>query len=409
MKKLLKLFVFTTLLMSMLILSSCIKLSFKNVEYKYYVEVYDGNTVVGENAFYEFYVKTTIQNKKAQIFIKKTYILDKEGVSEEYYNEHKHEYPKTYEIRVSYNGKEFLKENLTENYCSKYKYLNYELTRSTHPGQSWNTAENYLLTDDANYYYTNYLNDSLSSILIPNRPKATSIYSKYHYKDIHFSNSKIHSIDYYNNTHVDLELRIYLQNKLLAYMDSLTFESAKDLDFDNGYHSKPDGLFKNNILSIFVTRTLKKNSDDNLIKFYNDLGEVGLNYRIDLQNGIVVLDYTAVSTNIHSLFAKIDISDKYFFDILNELNLTFDYSKKLKPGKYVSEENEYYYMIRSDGTFDYCYNDNQVIYKNHKYYIINNKIIFTNFSTSGIDQKFNLIYDINENSIFHGNQKYVCI
>lgn len=409
MKRVFKLFIFSTLLISMLLLSSCIKLSFKKVEYNYYVEEYDGNTVKGENAFYEFYVKTTIQNKKAQILIKKTYILDKEGVSEEYYNEHKHEYPKTYEIRVSYNGNEFLKENLTENYRSKYKYLNYELTRSTHPGQSWNTADNYLLTDDANYYYTNYLKDSLSAILIPNRSKATPIYSKYYYKNIHFSNSEIHSIDYYNNTHVDLELKIYLQNKLLAYMDSLTYESAKDLDFDNGYHSKPDGLFKNNILSIYTTRTLKKNSDDNLIKFYNDLGEVGLTYRIDLQNGIVILDYIAVSTNIHSLYSKINISDKYFFDILNELNLTFDYSIYLKPGKYVHNDSNTYYTIRSDGTFDYCYSDGQKIYENHKYYIINNKLILTNFNTSGINHQFNLIYDINEKSIYHGNVKYVCI
>jgi hypothetical protein len=61
MKRVFKLFIFSTLLISMLLLSSCIKLSFKKVEYNYYVEEYDGNTVKGENAFYEFYVKTTIQ------------------------------------------------------------------------------------------------------------------------------------------------------------------------------------------------------------------------------------------------------------------------------------------------------------------------------------------------------------
>ena len=386
------------LLFSLLTISSCTKIKVIMPEYKYYVEKYDGNILFGENAFNDFYL-ATIEGKKAQITTKTTYLLDKDGVSDEYYQEHKDEYPKIFEIIITYDGKKYIEENLTENDTRIYKYLTYEKIRSTSPNHNWNIQDAYLLTDKEDYLYSDFMNASLSSVLLPHHQvRSTIAFTKYYYKDIYFSDNSIQSIKYYNNIHQDLNLSIYQKNRLLAYMDYLTWQ--RTIDVEEIIFSKEKEYFRNNILRFNTSRVLKKNSDDNLI--LGAIGkEVGLTYRIDLINGLVIMDYIAVSTNIWSLVAKIDINDKYFFDLLNELNLSFNYSNYIESGIYKDDNSQNMFIIREDGTYDYGYNDSQLIYCNNKYYIMNDKIIFTNFNTSGINHSFNLIYDFTNKSIYN--------
>ena len=112
MKKIISVILIITSIMA---LSSCLK----NSDYDYYVEVYDAKTIVGEDDFYKFYLDT--QNKKeTSIKIVKTFLLNKETCSNEFYEQNKDEYPKTFEIIVSYDGEKYIKQSITEKYTKTY-------------------------------------------------------------------------------------------------------------------------------------------------------------------------------------------------------------------------------------------------------------------------------------------------
>lgn len=372
--------------------------------YTFYVEVYDNQIITGENDFHNFYLKTIVERKKASITIKQTYVFHKENVSEEYYHAHADEYPATYETKVTYNGLYFKEENITEQYTRLYKYLTYEYTRSDRPEHSWFAVEGYVLTNKANYTYSDYLFDSYSSFSHkPYFDISNAIFVKYLKKEIHFSKNGEVKLQYNDHHHLfhTLEYPTQLQDKLLSFIDSLSWKKVKEeQDFIN-----QEEYFTKNVLYINVTRALK---DDNPLMISKAKEDVELVYRIDLIHGMVTMDEVFPSTNIHQLMARIDINDLFFFQVLNEMNLNVDYSEYIQPGIYKNEDG-WEIRIRSDGTFDYGASEllgNQMWLENQQYYIMNDKLILTGFCTSGTDIEFHQIYCMGNNYIYNDYQRW---
>lgn len=297
------------IIISIMALSSCLK----NSDYDYYVEVYDAKTIVGEDDFYKFYLDT--QNKKeTSIKIVKTFLLNKETCSNEFYEQNKDEYPKTFEIIVSYDGKKYIKQNITEKYTKTYKYLKYEKIESTNTDNDV-TKETYLLTDDPNMTYEKYIDQMLSSVITDDQEETTNIYTKYYLKTITFSETRDLTIEYCSDkTTITCEnISDQIKNEIFEYIDLLPFEKAIDCD------DLPKNAFENNYLRIIVNRTVKDDPND-LIIFE---GEVFLMYRIDLDNGLIIMDYVILSTDIHQLAARINLDDPKFKKILEKLKVAF--------------------------------------------------------------------------------------
>lgn len=373
----------------LLVFSSCTK-----VEYTFYIEEYDGIIVTErDDAFYDFYIKTT-EGKKASIKIKTTYVLHEESVSKEYYEENKDKYPKTFEEKITYDGKKFIYRNITEKETKIYKYLTYEYIKEEIPIRKYFATEGYLLTNNPNYTYSFYMHASLSSAAIHEILFTSQIaYSKTYYKQIWFSeNNNFHATFFDSNYKAhELKYENKTQNKILAYLDSLTWYIA--IENEDKFFDPNKKYFRDNVLHISSFRTLKED-ENNLMLIAEEGKKIPLTYRIDLINGIVIMDYNVVSTNIYQLVAKIDENDKYFFDLLTELNLELDYLSYIKPGKYVCEDDKI--IIYDNGTFS-----STSIYDStrNKYYIMNNKIILTGYHTSGFNNTFNIIGELGNDYI----------
>ena len=92
--KTIKLFLILGVIIFSTILVSC-NSSTPNGSYNdFFVEIYDGKIIVGDGNIERFFQLTNEDKQQAKIEIKETILLNEEKCDEEYYLEHKDEYPK---------------------------------------------------------------------------------------------------------------------------------------------------------------------------------------------------------------------------------------------------------------------------------------------------------------------------
>ena len=125
-----------------------------------YIEEYDNEIIVGEGNYEEFY-KRTSNKEKLILKVKKTYILDPDYYSKEYYEQIKDDYPMIVEYVVTFDG-EVYKVKSSSEIEKIYKYLKYSVAPLNHR-DDLRVAMTYLFTNDEYMTYELYERYSLSS------------------------------------------------------------------------------------------------------------------------------------------------------------------------------------------------------------------------------------------------------
>ena len=300
--KTIKLFLILGVIIFSTILVSC-NSSTPNGSYNdFFVEIYDGKIIVGDGNIERFFQLTNEDKQQAKIEIKETILLNEEKCDEEYYLEHKDEYPKISTRLICFNDNEY-----TYSYNGQeertYKYLKCEKIFYTSESDEKSFHKEYYLVNDYNITFSSFISSSFSSSLgAINFYDLAHVMSLYEYKDFVFSNSSILSFTIKNKL---LDIITVKENekyqffnspyKLLSFFDSLKWKTYKDT-FDPFY---------DNFIIVETNRNLIK--DDKRVFTKNEIDNAHYLYEIDLENNIVFLENYKGKKILYAEFDKEDL------------------------------------------------------------------------------------------------------
>ncbi len=271
-----------------------------NIELK--VEMQNGKLESGDSDMYDFYLRTKEGESLTILIIKKydkeylnsirakddpveitedridTYYLSFDGETYSYYK---------------YNGGPAMEK------ISSGKYLNYSNTK-------YNTYYEigYVISDDSNMTYAMWIAASYSSILEVAQQsfKAFPIISFSYYNDLAFNNDKVSGFSYRKADGSEFEdyyVDSYSRNIAINVLNSLDFKkSSSELGIDKANLNQ-----KSEVINVFTTRHLVYDKNELMISNMLDK-DVLLYYRFYLEEGVVEMGYSALSSTINNLYAK---------------------------------------------------------------------------------------------------------
>lgn len=300
--KTIKLFIILGVILFSTILVSCNSSTSNDFYNDFFVEIYDGKIIVGNGEIERFFQLTNKDKQKAKIEIKKTILLNKEKCDEEYYEEHKDEYPKISTRLICFNGNEYT-YSYNEQEERTYKYLKCEKIFYTSESDEKSFHKEYYLVNDDNITYSSFISSSFSSSFgAINLYDLAHIISLFEYKDFVFTNSNILSFTIKNKsldiiTIKESEKYQFFNSpyKLLSFFDSLKWKLYKDnLE-----------LFYDNYIIVETERTLIKDENGVLTKSRTD--NFYYLYVINLKNNIVFLENYDGKKILYAEFDKADL------------------------------------------------------------------------------------------------------
>ncbi|MBE5764158.1 MAG: hypothetical protein E7339_00960 [Clostridiales bacterium] len=300
--KTIKLFLILGVILFSTILVSCNSSTSNDFYNDFFVEIYDGKIIVGNGEIERFFQLTNKDKQKAKIEIKKTILLNKEKCDEEYYEEHKDEYPKISTRLICFNGNEYT-YSYNEQEERTYKYLKCEKIFYTSESDEKSFHKEYYLVNDDNITYSSFISSSFSSSFgAINLYDLAHIISLFEYKDFVFTNSNILSFTIKNKsldiiTIKESEKYQFFNSpyKLLSFFDSLKWKLYKDnLE-----------LFYDNYIIVETERTLIKDENGVLTKSRTD--NFYYLYVINLKNNIVFLENYDGKKILYAEFDKADL------------------------------------------------------------------------------------------------------
>lgn len=199
----------------------------------FYVSLHNGDFISktnGEKSFKKFYELATL-GKPCSLTLEKTYTLDG-NYSKEYYENNKNNYPKTYVIEISFNGRRYKVKSDDSIYATYYKYLKCDVIKGKE-SSSYAVSYTYYLVDDLNHDTARHQRDLLSSVIVLDPIKYYGILTIYEYKGIHFSKTVVNSVSYLNTEKTYYDFDGYQLNKVLNFLDNLNWNEGKPYLFSN--------------------------------------------------------------------------------------------------------------------------------------------------------------------------------
>lgn len=300
--KTIKLFLILGVIIFSTILVSCNSSTHNGSYNDFFVELYDGKIIVGDGNIERFFQLTNEDKQQAKIEIKKTILLNEEKCDEEYYLEHKDEYPKISTRLICFNDNEY-----TYSYNGQeertYKYLKCEKIFYTSESDEKSFHKEYYLVNDDNITYSSFISSSFSSSFgTINLYDLAHVISLYEYKDFVFTNSSILSFTIKNKS---LDIFTIKENekyqffnspyKLLCFFDSLKWKMYKD-NLEQFY---------DDYIIVETERTLIKDDNGVLTKIRTD--NFYYLYVINLENNIVFLENYYGKKILYAEFDKEDL------------------------------------------------------------------------------------------------------
>lgn len=145
----------------------------------------DGDVSVGQELWHDFYEKTRA-GESASIKLADYYTLEDNNVSDEYYEEHKDEYPVIYLAELSFDGKAYTFRSIngqdgTTGYSRTYPYLVRYEDVPKNISATFVTCERYVLVHDETVTYDR-LQYGLYSSQLGDYIDHYVVYSDYEYK-----------------------------------------------------------------------------------------------------------------------------------------------------------------------------------------------------------------------------------
>jgi hypothetical protein len=157
----------------------------KQVKRDGFVVMEDGDVSVGQEIWRDFY-DTARQGKSASVKLATYHTLENQNVSEEYYEEHKDEYPVIYLAELSYDGRSYTYRSRNgldgqNGFVRTYPYLvRYEDIPKSETA-TYTVCERYVLVHDADVTYDR-LQYGLYSSQMGDYIDHFDVYSDYQYK-----------------------------------------------------------------------------------------------------------------------------------------------------------------------------------------------------------------------------------
>lgn len=269
----------------------------------YKVEMLNGSQVSGDGDMYDFYLRTK-DGEKLTIQIIKTYDKD-------YLNRVKaKDDPEVTEDRsdiyyLSFDGETYhynKREWQVIIEVARGKYLNYSRAEMVYGSISLRIG--YTISDDPTITYEVWQSSMLSSILetAAQADLAYPIVAFSYFNDIAFDNDRIHSFSYRNpkeGTYESFYVDTLSRNTTVSLLNSLQFKKdLSELDVDsNSLNSSSETIM------VSMTRHLIYDKFGLMLKGRLDK-ELLLYYVFYLEEGVVEMGYSALSSTINNLYAK---------------------------------------------------------------------------------------------------------
>ena len=368
-----------------LLLVSCNKEN-NSIVKQFEINLFNYKFTDGYQVLYDFQEYTKSTNKAS---LKITTTIDKEYLNKLYEETmDKIEYDKdsVNTNTITYDGKKYKIETSYEktyNYEYDYNYFivskeeKYTIDSIYEYNIGVCLSNDNTLTEQKIMY--SYLSSDHSKLI--QASTAIPVLSGYIFKDLAFKNDKILNISYQEdkNSTITYYYNSYASNSIIRNVLN-TIEFKKEVP--EGYKFSND-----NQIRLSLSRYLI-NDNNNLMLNLNSNTYI-LDYIVDINNGVVIMTYPSISTDIHNLYAKID-EEK-----LNELKKILDskYEKSITKGLYITN-NSYYAIELKDNNIADIYTS----YPNEKIGSFNYTII-DNVLTININDHnyvFNLVFDNNK-------------
>ena len=150
-----------------------------------FVVLEDGDVSVGQDTWRDFY-DAAQQGKNASVRLASYHTLEDQNVSEEYYEEHKDEYPVIYLAELSYDGKSYTYRSLNgldgqNGYVRTYPYLVRYEDIPKNETATYTVCERYVLVHDEDVTYDR-LQYGLYSSQFGDYIDHCVVYNNYQYK-----------------------------------------------------------------------------------------------------------------------------------------------------------------------------------------------------------------------------------
>lgn len=383
-------------LISLLIIISFIFLSSCKEEKvtEFYVKTKNNYILSGQEDIVKFFEKSK-NNERCSITIDKTYTLDANNFSKEYYEQNKDNYPKEVKYIVTYDGNlydlkipciDFL-DKITSSipkFHRTYKYLMVQKTEGN-AISSYNYVYEYYFTNDLNDTLEDYYNalySSSSSVIFPDVYPFISVYN---YKNFRFYDNELLNLDYINKDGLKRSINTtdYLNSKIFRYLDNLDWQ----IDINSNLPSSK----KKESFELVTKRTLYIDNY-NVFIGYNKGDQVEVSYVFDIADGIVYMKYASFSSLVREIYAPIDNYETC--QLLSMFGPSF--------GTFVNERtyvgDEYYVTLNDDGRYTYGFNNSSVSPEEGIYYVIKNQLFL--FSSN-----YSRTLTINSNYLIDSNGK----
>lgn len=327
-----------------------------------YIEEYDNEIIVGEGNYEEFY-KRTSNKEKLILKVKKTYILDPDYYSKEYYEQIKDDYPMIVEYVVTFDG-EVYKVKSSSEIEKIYKYLKYSVAPLNHR-DDLRVAMTYLFTNDEYMTYELYERYSLSS----QWEDVLKAFSSYLFvfkvsQVITYERSNFLNINYTYDKNIAMSKE--KEQELFYYLDNLMWGQLENVNSNN---YTPSG----NIINLSTLRTVKHTVFEDSPLELNK--EYQLDYVIDIDNSVVNLIFKDNGETVYSIFA--DSESLKLKELLEELNIDFRYTYIEPSNYYGTISDDYIVNVEMDEdniTFIFKYKL-EMIEINGKYKVFGNKLL----------------------------------
>ena len=269
---------------------------------EYEVKVFNSDVVSGLDEIDTFYHITNDEKKKASIII--TYEYDKD-----YYNRIKADSEPISTENVIRKYKIDFDDNYYYYYCDsdieligEYKYFIYSTKTNVASENQYTFLASYILSNEADMTAELLFRLNTSAILEDClRGLESRIALTYRFNnDLFFNTNEILSITYRKN-----------YNEYTSYNSDITslvsvVKVLNEVEWTKGYDNLGiDVTDKDNIVTIAMKRTLVCDKNNLMLKIDNGNNEYNLFYTFNLDGKYVSMQYLAMSSGAHMLYAKL--------------------------------------------------------------------------------------------------------
>ena len=327
-----------------------------------YIEEYDNQIIIGEGNYEEFHQRT--QNKEKLILkVKKTYILDPDKYSQEYYEQIKDDYPQIVELTITFDGEVY---KITDSYGTEetYKYYYYSVTNLSYR-DDFRVARTYLFTNDKDMTYELYQRYMTSS----KWEEAQLAFSSYLFglKITHiitYEDTKFLNFNYEHDKNSILSKTN--EEAVFYYLDNLMWGQLQNFNSNNYTPSE----------NVITLSTKRKIIDTVLEETPLELNkEYQVDYIIDIDNSVVNVLFKDNGNTVYSVFA--DAESLKLKELLEELNIDYKYTY-IQPSNYCGTLWDKYTvnveMVEDSITFTHEYNEQKMEIKG-KYKVFGNQLL----------------------------------